>query len=359
MYDIAIIGAGPAGATLARLLGKSFKILIIDKRDLKSTATPSRFEKTCGGLLAPDAQEMLARFGLGLPEHVLTGPQLFAVRAIDIPEGIERFYQRHYINVSREKFDQWLVSIIPESVEIRYNSYFKFFKQEDNLYKITYRYQDKLYTDKAKILVGAEGALSRLRKITCPDCNNINTYISIQEYFEGEPQNPFFSAIFDEEVTDFYSWTIPKGEHLLLGTAIPVCSKAYDKFELLKKKLKRYNFNFNNCIKREGAYILRPKNTAQIFTGKDNIALIGEAAGFISPSSAEGFSYAFSSAASLAEAIHKCFDNFLPLYNSELDSLITNIMIKNLKSPFMYNPLLRKIIMKSGFNAIKINILQD
>lgn len=32
MYDIAIVGAGPAGATLARLVGGKFKTLLIDKR---------------------------------------------------------------------------------------------------------------------------------------------------------------------------------------------------------------------------------------------------------------------------------------------------------------------------------------
>ena len=32
MYDIAIIGLGPAGSTLARMLDKKFKIIAIDKK---------------------------------------------------------------------------------------------------------------------------------------------------------------------------------------------------------------------------------------------------------------------------------------------------------------------------------------
>ena len=32
MYDVAIIGLGPAGSTLARLLSKEFKIIAIDKK---------------------------------------------------------------------------------------------------------------------------------------------------------------------------------------------------------------------------------------------------------------------------------------------------------------------------------------
>ena len=61
MHDIAIIGAGPAGATLARLLGSSYRVLLIDRRAF-SPNDHSR-GKCCGGLLAPDAQKMLSRLG--------------------------------------------------------------------------------------------------------------------------------------------------------------------------------------------------------------------------------------------------------------------------------------------------------
>ena len=73
--------------------------------------------KCCGGLLAPDAQKMLAKLGLGIPQNVLTGPQMFSVKTIDFDNRIERFYQRHYINVDREKLDKWLISLIPDHVE--------------------------------------------------------------------------------------------------------------------------------------------------------------------------------------------------------------------------------------------------
>ena len=46
IYDVAILGAGPAGATLARLIGNRFSTAVVDK---KGTATD--FRKPCGGLL--------------------------------------------------------------------------------------------------------------------------------------------------------------------------------------------------------------------------------------------------------------------------------------------------------------------
>lgn len=62
--------------------------------------------------MAPDAQKMLAKLSLGLPGSILSDPQLFSVCAIDFDNRIERFYQRHYINMDRKKFDSWLISYI-------------------------------------------------------------------------------------------------------------------------------------------------------------------------------------------------------------------------------------------------------
>ena len=71
MYNIAIIGAGPAGATLARLLADRYKVLLVDKRRLTTDSDGKSSVKCCGGLLAPDAQGMLSKMGLGLPKSVL------------------------------------------------------------------------------------------------------------------------------------------------------------------------------------------------------------------------------------------------------------------------------------------------
>jgi len=71
MYDIAIIGAGPAGATLARLISDRYRVLLVDKRQQPGAAANDFSGKCCGGLLAPDAQGMLSKMGLGLPKRVL------------------------------------------------------------------------------------------------------------------------------------------------------------------------------------------------------------------------------------------------------------------------------------------------
>jgi len=163
---------------------------------------------------------------------------------------------------------------------------------------------------------------------------------------------PYFSAIFDHDITDFYSWTIPKDDLLILGTAVMPKDKPYEKFVMLKEKLISRGFEFGPCIKRNGAYLLRPEKLNQIYLGKSNVALIGEAAGWISPSSTEGLSYAFRSAYALAKAIQQNPDNFIAEYYRNTNKLRLNIMWKHLKFPFMYHCFLRKIAMKSGLMSM-------
>ena len=111
-FDLAIIGSGPAGATLARLADSDLRTVIIDKK----TDKPGGFQKPCGGLLAPDAQKALSRYDITLPKEVLVDPQIFSVKTMDLRSGITRHYQRCYINMNRHKFDMWLNGMIPDRI---------------------------------------------------------------------------------------------------------------------------------------------------------------------------------------------------------------------------------------------------
>ena len=112
--------------------------------------------------------------------------------------------------------------------------------------------------------------------------------------------------------------------------------------------------DFGKTVFREGALILRPVKQNQLVSGKKGIALLGEAAGWISPSSAEGLSYAFKSALMLADALRSTPDGFEKRYHEKTRQLRKNIFRKNLKSIFIFNPILRKWIMKTGLQSIAV-----
>jgi len=353
MYDIVIVGSGPAGANLARLIGDKYKVLLLDKRDLENENPKNFANKCCGGLLAPDAQKMIAKLGLGIPKDILVDPQLFAVRTIDLTNNLERLYQRFYFNMDREKFDRWLVSLLPTGVDKRFNSLFRSFAEIPGGYEIRYIYNRQEISARTRVIIGADGAFSRLRKSISKDRNIPEKYISIQEWFECPDQLPYFTAIFDEEISDYYSWIIPKENYLLLGSALRPRENTREKYDILKTKLTQLGFNFDNKIKTEGAYIFRTKKLSQFYVGRDGIALVGEAAGAISPSSAEGISYALKSSLYLAQSLEEGIDGFLDRYKQKVKDIKLNLLIKNLKSPAMYNPFLRQLAMKSGLQSIK------
>jgi flavin-dependent dehydrogenase len=156
MYDIAIIGLGPAGATLARLLDKKYKVIAIDKKDKKNG-------KCCGGLLSPDAQKILAQFDICLPNDVLVNPQIFSVKTIDMDNHITKFYQRFYLNMDRTKFDNFLISLIPCNIEIFRDSICKKIDFIDDIYRFTFKSKGVERTEEARIVVGADGANSIVR----------------------------------------------------------------------------------------------------------------------------------------------------------------------------------------------------
>ena len=114
IYDIAVVGAGPAGSVFVKEIAEArpdLKILLIDGQTPNSA-------KPCGGLLAPDAQKLLAKFDLVLPKNILEDPQIFAVETIDLERKLVRYYQRYYLNMNRYAFDKWLLSLVPSHVTV-------------------------------------------------------------------------------------------------------------------------------------------------------------------------------------------------------------------------------------------------
>ncbi|MDR1480047.1 MAG: FAD-binding protein [Planctomycetaceae bacterium] len=370
MYDIGIIGAGPAGATLARLVASKHRVLLLNKDR----------QKCCGGILAPESQKLLAQLDLALPLHTLANPQPFAVTVIDINSKLINHYPRQYINIKRNKFDQWLLSLLPESVDVRSNAVYKKAGVDSKTVEVNGDYliihfteNDEPKTEKVRWLVGADGGASLVRDQFFGTDPRLKKYIAFQDWFDNneiETQTDSLSSeinfqnnyvgIFDNNLTDFYCWTIPKDDQLLIGSAIPLQTKdenpllpdARNRFKQLKNYLSSIGLNFGQAQKQEIGLIVRPATTNAINLGRNNVLLVGEAAGFISPTSAEGISTALASATALANAINSN-KNVLKEYKKNTKNIIWNIRLKYLKKPAMFNPRLRRIVMQSKLTALR------
>jgi geranylgeranyl diphosphate/geranylgeranyl-bacteriochlorophyllide a reductase len=355
MYDVVIVGAGPAGATLARLVGRSLRTLLLERRPPGAGPLGARQAKCCGGLLAPDAQRALAALGLGLPREVLVGPQLFAVRAIDVASGRERHYARSYVNVDRGRLDAWLRSLVPPEVEVRPGSRFVALRDEggDGV-AVEVETQGGRRTERARLVVGADGAASGVRRQALPGACEPATYLAVQEWFEARRAEPCYTAVFDPGVTDFYGWAIPKADRIVVGAALRPGPGALTGFARLVRTLADFGVRFGRSLGREGTMLYRPRRPSHVALGAGRVALVGEAAGLVSPSSAEGVSSALRSASALAAALAPGIDGWASRYRAEVAALRRAILLKNLKAPILYTAALRRAVLATGIGAIAV-----
>ena len=291
-FDVAIIGSGPSGASTAFYLGKKgISTVIIEKETLP------RY-KTCGG-------GFVNRGRKNMP--------------FDISEVVEQeFYtvdsyfnkNIHYQSkkdkpiitmIMRDAFDHLLVKKAKEfGVTLLENHTLKSIDFVDNKAVLTTS-QENITSD---FVIAADGVLSPTAKMAGwkEDTRNL---IPALEY-EVEVSKEDFERLskkvrFDIDAVPFgYGWSFPKKNHLSLGVLTTKKRKINLK-EYYKKYLETLEIKEVMNEQAHGFQIpIAPRTDGFV---KQNVFLIGDAAGFAEPITAEGISNAILSGKYVADAI--------------------------------------------------------
>lgn len=293
-FDVVIVGAGAAGCTVAANLSDNLKVLIVDSKDFPR-------KKACSGILVTEGIDF---FQNNLDKSVLMQPNPLDIQYFDWNNSTQKVSKKGFFNTDRFALDNFLFDPVRSKKNVSFiknTNFVEFTTTADKLYKVVMLESNGLVKPViTKYLVGCDGALSNVRRKI--DFKNIKFYIGMQEFIKSDIPLDKAYFIFDDEITDFYAWVIPKKPFVEIGALLdPRDSK--EKFLLFKKKVnEKFKISGDGIV--NSAIALRPSSINDICLGKDSVLLCGEAAGLISPSSAEGISYALRSGRNCAYAIN-------------------------------------------------------
>ena len=325
LYDVLIIGAGPAGSNAAisyKKLNPTLKVGLIDKAIFPR-------DKSCGDAIGPGVISALKRFN---NEHILDNePQVVSTTLY----GPENIGIQNYIPEVKNKEDS-IVYVIPridldnrilnlaKDLEVDVFEGYSFVAFEEDIDKklvVEIKNENHILKFGTKILVGADGANSRVRKQL-----NVNTNsdwhkaIAIRAYIDS----PNYLEIFKERSLMFeinvsaekgYAWAFPsKGNLLNIGIGVPLNIFKKEKLDInvllqdFIKQLENRGVVVEN-VRDEKSYLLpfassRPKISQDV-----NVTLIGDASSMINPMSGEGIFYGMEAGYLLAENTHNLLDS--------------------------------------------------
>ncbi|MDE6473893.1 MAG: NAD(P)/FAD-dependent oxidoreductase [Clostridia bacterium] len=301
-YDIIIVGAGPTGATCAKILAeKGHCVLVVEKCKLP------RYKSCSGMIIAKTAGLVKEYFGVEIPDSVKCTPYDNYGMIFVNDEGREYKFEQRGFNVWRSEFDYFLLSKAKEhGAEVIDGVSVIDCKNFDNYVEVTLSDKD-IGVKRAKYLIDCEGAMGVIKR-SLLNCKK-DYVVTYQAFYDGKINlDPhYFYAYLQPAFSEYDAWFNVKDGMPVLGVAVGDISK-----------IKEYNNNFigymqdnhgleiDKKVKEEKWIMPRIRPDFNIDYGVGRVLFVGEVAGFLNPMG-EGISCGMESGYCVAKATAEHF----------------------------------------------------
>ena len=302
---VAVVGSGPAGSSAAETLAKAGIETYLFERKLDNA-------KPCGGAIPLC---MVGEFDL--PPHIIDRRvrKMKMISPSNREVDINLVKEDEYIGMCRrEVLDGFMRDRAAQlGAKLVNATVHKLDIPTNNADPYTIHYVDHTAsgaqgiakTLKVDLVIGADGANSRIAKEI--DAGDYNYAIAFQERIRLPAEKMAYyndlaeMYVGDDVSTDFYAWVFPKYDHVAVGTGTMQVNKASIKQLQAGIRARAAKKLIGGQIIKVEAHPIPEHPRPRRVVGR--VALVGDAAGYVTKSSGEGIYFAAKSARMCAQTI--------------------------------------------------------
>lgn len=393
LYDIAVVGAGPAGSVAAFAAAKrGFSVALIDRHTFPR-------DKTCGDGIGPGAVRVARQLGFAeifdgyVPVEAVTvfGPN--GSRSDSVIPDIDGEPATGFIIPRLELDNRLFQTALKSGAEDFSGLRFLEMTAAPGAWSVKLRDGSGAHRNiRARLVLGADGAYSAVRRTLVPHKDphgSKHAGFAIRAYADGTDPwpagaaGPHLMLEFSRELLPSYGWVFPVGVNRVnIGVGGPL-----DVLQRRGMDLGKLLDTYADSMRERGIITGRlhnrrahrlPHVAGMPALVHPRAALIGDAASMINPVSGEGIAYAFTAAArviralperledsdALAAALSRFDRDFRGEYRSHFAS--SRVVLRLLRSPLWSSVLVRSmqrdprvlgdaIDMLFGFGALNLS----